>query len=89
MNYENRTYVVIPSGLARNINFDEVLETSLNTLRYSNNGKFTFVKYDGPMPPSVAGIAQGQRSSFTYEQMLTEISKPEWSGSGVINGPNA
>ena len=44
--YDNRRWLVIPTSLTGSINFDEVLETSANTLRISNDGAETFVKYD-------------------------------------------
>jgi len=46
MNFENRRYAIITSGDVDLIDFDEVLETSVNTLRYSVDGTKTFVKYD-------------------------------------------
>lgn len=44
--YDNRRWLVIPTSLTGSINFDEVLETSASTLRISNDGAETFVKYD-------------------------------------------
>ena len=41
--FDNRHYVVISSGDASLVNFDEVMETSINTLRYSVDGTQTFV----------------------------------------------
>lgn len=44
--YENRRYLVIPISEISNIDFNEVQETSSETLRKSIDGKWTFVKYD-------------------------------------------
>jgi len=46
MNYENRRYLIIPTAITSSINFDEVYETSIDTLRLSVDGNKTFVKYD-------------------------------------------
>jgi len=42
---DNKRWLVIPTTLTSSINFSEVEETSINTLRLSINGSETFVKY--------------------------------------------
>ena len=44
--YSNRRYLVIPSSIKEQINFSEVMETSVDTLRLSVDGTKTFVKYN-------------------------------------------
>jgi hypothetical protein len=44
--FENRRWLVIPTSITSSINFNEVLESSLFTLRLSLDGSETFVKYD-------------------------------------------
>jgi hypothetical protein len=46
MNYTNRRYLIIPTTVIDQINFNEVFETSAETLRLSVDGTETFVKYD-------------------------------------------
>lgn len=46
MNYTNRRYLILPTTVIDQINFNEVFETSVETLRLSVNGTETFVKYD-------------------------------------------
>ena len=43
------------------VDFDEVLETSIDTVRKSVDGTKTFVKYTGEMPPSVVAIEDKSR----------------------------
>jgi hypothetical protein len=43
--YENRRYLIIPTTITGSINFNEVGETSIDTLRLSVDGRKTFVKY--------------------------------------------
>ena len=50
MNYENRQYLIFPVTELANINFDEVLETSAETVRKSVDGTKTFVKWENEMP---------------------------------------
>jgi hypothetical protein len=44
--FVNRRWLVIPAAEVQNINFDEILETSIDTLRYSVDGSKTFIKYN-------------------------------------------
>jgi uncharacterized membrane protein len=44
--FENRRWLVIPTSLTGSINFNQVLESSIDTLRYSIDGTQTFVKYE-------------------------------------------
>ena len=43
--FENRRWLVIPSTMVDTIDFNEVLESSPDSLRYSIDGSETFVKY--------------------------------------------
>lgn len=85
--YDSRHYVIISSGDAPSINFDEVMETSLETLRYSVDGTLTFVKYDGEeMPPSVANCPS-KSQPYGYEEFLAVLSTEIWQPSGDMYGP--
>jgi hypothetical protein len=44
--FENRRWLVLPSNLTGSIDFTQVLEASLETLRYSVDKTETFVKYN-------------------------------------------
>lgn len=44
--FENRRWLVIPTTLTGSIDFNQVLEASIDTLRYSVDQTETFVKYD-------------------------------------------
>jgi hypothetical protein len=44
--YENRRYLIIPTSILGEINFNEVGETSADTVIKSLDGTKTFVKYD-------------------------------------------
>jgi len=43
--FENRRWLVIPTSMVETINFNEILESSSESLRYSIDGSKTFVKY--------------------------------------------
>lgn len=44
--FENRRWLVIPTSLTSSIDFNQVLESSVDTLRLSIDGTQTFVKYE-------------------------------------------
>jgi hypothetical protein len=72
---ENRRYLIIPTSIIQTINFDEVYETSSETLRLSTDGNWTFIKYDLPTRPS---IYSEEYNEYTHTQMLEILSTPEW-----------
>lgn len=60
-----------------NIVFEEVLESSAETCRYSVDGSKTFVKYDGDMPVSVDVIA-GKSVEYNHSDILDILRGEEW-----------
>lgn len=46
MTYDNRRYLIIPTSVTNSINFNQVHETSIETLRLNVDGTQTFVKYE-------------------------------------------
>ena len=49
--FPNRKWLVIPATEVENVDFNQVLESGPNTLRYSVDGTQTFVKYDVTVEP--------------------------------------
>jgi len=78
MNYENRQYLIFPVTELANINFDEVLETSAETVRKSVDSAKTFVKWENEMPASVVSLTQDIEGPYTHEEILTILSTEEW-----------
>jgi hypothetical protein len=58
------------------INFDEVLESSVDTLRVSNTDK-TFVKYAGEIPASVESL-ETKSEEYNNQQILDILSTEDW-----------
>lgn len=75
--FETRKYVIIPTAEINNVNFSEVLETSAETCRYSVDGTETFVKYEGPIPPSVVALTN-RSQEYTHYEILLILSTAEW-----------
>jgi hypothetical protein len=78
--YENRKYVIFNTSETGSINFSQVMETSVNTLRTNISGSQTFVKYEGSQPSSVAGLSS-KSNEYTHTQILNVLTGSEWSNS--------
>ena len=81
--YENRKYVIFNTSETGSINFSQVMETSVNTLRLNLSGSQTFVKYEGSQPSSVAGLSS-KSNEYTHTQILNVLTGSEWSSTEEI-----
>jgi hypothetical protein len=78
MSYENREFMIFNVSELDTINFNEVLETSADTVRKSVDQTKTFVKWDGvTIPPSVEALTT-KEGPYTYEEILAILATPEW-----------
>jgi len=77
--YENRQFAIFSTTELDQINFDEVLETSAETVRKSVDETKTFVKWDGETPPPSVQALTTIEGYYTYEEILNILSTPEWS----------
>jgi hypothetical protein len=75
--YENREFMIFNVSELPNIDFKTVLETSEETVRKSVDETKTFVKWDGNMPECISNLTT-KEGPYTYEEMLTILSTPEW-----------
>jgi len=73
----SRNYVIFNVSELSSINFDEVLETSAQTVRKSIDETLTFVKYEGDMPSSVSSLTTKQ-GPYTHNEILTILSGDAW-----------
>ena len=81
--YENRKYVIFNTSETGSIDFSQVMETSVNTLRLNISGSQTFVKYEGSQPSSVAGLSS-KSNEYTHTQILNVLTGSEWSSTEGI-----
>jgi hypothetical protein len=66
------------------IDFNEVLETSAETVRKSVDETKTFVKWDGvTIPPSVEALTT-KEGPYTYTEILNILATPEWTDPNPI-----
>ena len=70
----SRKYVIINANEVSYVNFDQVDETSADTIRYSVDGTKTFVKFDTDTTPS---FLDG-KTQYSHSEILTVLSGDEW-----------
>ena len=75
--FEHREYLIIPVSELTKVNFEEVLETSADTVRKSIDQTKTFVKWEGAEPAFVATIS-GAEGPYTYDEILNILTGVEW-----------
>ena len=73
----NRNYVIFNVSELATIDFSQVLETSIDTVRKSLDELQTFVKYEGEMPSSVVALTTKQ-GPYTHSEILTILAGPDW-----------
>ena len=74
----NRKYVIINESDVASVNFDQVCESSAETLRWSVNedgsqGDQTFVKFEGETPSFLEGKTQ-----YDHSEILTILAGSDW-----------
>ena len=82
--YENREFMIFPVSELDKIDFDQVLETSAETVRKSVDGTKTFVKWDGVAIPSSVEALEFKEGPYTYDEILAILSTPEWTNPDII-----
>ncbi len=84
MAYENREFMIFNVSEIGNINFNEVLETSSETVRKSVDKTKTFVKWDGTEIPQSVNSLTTKEGPYTYSQILEILSTSEWTNESII-----
>ena len=68
-----RKYIILEASDASSIDFDKVLETSADTLRWNLDNTKTFVKYEGNKPGFLYG-----KPVLTHAEIHAELAGAEW-----------
>ena len=71
------SFMIFSVSELSNINFNEVLETSIETVRKSVDGTKTFVKWKGTTPSSVESLTTKQ-GPYTKEEMMPILRSEDW-----------
>jgi hypothetical protein len=76
--YGQREFMIFNVSELPLIDFTQVLETSIDTVRKSVDETKTFVKWDGDVVPSSVDSLTTKEGPYSYEEILTILQTPEW-----------
>jgi hypothetical protein len=82
--YDDRKFMIFNVSELNQIDFTQVLETSLDTIRKSVDETKTFVKWDGTMPECINNLTT-KEGPYTYDEILTILSTTEWTDPNIIS----
>ena len=77
------TYITFNVSEIGSIDFNQILETSVETLRYSVDKTQTLVKWESEVPSCVLSLTT-KSSYMSYNQMLALLSTPIWTSNEPI-----
>ena len=81
----NNTYMIFNVSELEQIDFTQVLETSIDTIRKSVDETKTFVKWEGDTIPSSVDALITKEGPYTYEEILAILDTPEWNHPNLIS----
>ena len=76
---DHRHWVIIPVTELDNVDFSQVCETSIDTVRKSVDGTETFVKWDGHDMPATVTALQNKSEVYSHEEILAILATEAWS----------
>ena len=86
MDYNNRQFMILSVTELPNIDFTQVKETSIDTVRKSVDGTKTFVKWDGEEVPSSVATLETKEGPYTYEEIIVILATEEWTDPNPMMG---
>jgi hypothetical protein len=78
-------YIILDYSEINKVNFDEILITSIDTLRLNNDGTKTFIKWIGEEPIFVSELVS-KSIIYNNEEILEILNQPEWVAIPPISG---
>ena len=81
--YEHREFMIFNVSELPQIDFTQVLETSIDTVRKSVDQTKTFVKWDGEIPSSISSLTT-KEGPYTYDEILVILSTEEWTDPNIM-----
>lgn len=78
IDYITRTFMIFNVSELNLIDFTQVCETSIDTVRKSLDGTKTFVKWDSEEIPSSVLLLTTNEGPYTYDEISIILNGPEW-----------
>jgi hypothetical protein len=82
--YNNRQFMIFDVSELNIIDFSQVLETSIDTVRKSIDETKTFVKWDGDTIPSSVEMLTTKEGPYTYDEIILTLNGPKWTSNNMI-----
>ena len=76
--FSNRRWVIFDTSETGSVDFSQVIENNVNTLRLNLSGSKTFVKYEGTQPSSVSNLTT-KSDEYNHTEILNILRGSEWS----------
>jgi hypothetical protein len=80
---EPKYYVIFNVSELDKIDFNQVFETSIETVRKSVDETLTFVKYDTEEMPSSVVSLETKVGPYSHTEILEILATPEWTNPDV------
>jgi hypothetical protein len=74
----NRQFIIFNINEVNKIEFAEVLETSIDTVRKSIDGTKTFVKWEGTTPECIKTLTTAE-GPYNLEEIAVILESEQWS----------
>lgn len=76
--YDHRHFMIFNVSELDKIDFTQVLETSIETVRKSVDETKTFVKWDGEETPSSIETLTTKEGPYSYDEIVEILATEEW-----------
>lgn len=73
----NRNYIILDVSELDKIIFDEILNSSIETLRFSLDKTKTFIKWEGSQP-SFIDTLDTKSQVYSFDEIITILETSEW-----------
>ncbi len=74
----SRNYLIIQSSELDKVNFTQVLESSIDTVKKSVDTTKTFIKWEGDTIPSFVNNLTGTEGPYTENEIITILRTDAW-----------
>ena len=76
--FDHRHFMIFDVSELGNVDFNQVLETSSETVRLNVSGSQTFVKWEGETIPTSVDSLTTKEGPYHYDEILTILGTSEW-----------
>lgn len=73
----DRKYVIINASDINRIDFTQITETSISTIRYRLDGIEVVLKYEGSMPLTISSLTP-RPQEYTHGEIIPIMKSAEW-----------